>query len=452
MEDCYDAHTMDKTELLTRAVNDVVPRKLAEEKLASGKPLRIYWGIDPTGSKLHLGHAVPLRKFRAFQDAGHEMILLIGSFTAMVGDPTGQDAMRKPLTKEDVQRNFETYMEQAGRIIDFTNLRVVYNHEWLEKMNFADIMGLSQHFTVQQMLQRDMFRKRMSFKTTCPKCNTIFPVARSTDTNLEELKQSRATVQCPECSHSFKLSEKNLLEEDPVSPNEFLYPLMQGYDSVVLDVDCEIGGNDQLFNMLCGRKLQKAFGKREKFVLTVKLLEGTDGRKMSKTYGNCIYIEDEPNDMYGKVMSINDDLMAQYFECCTDVPMEEVQQILKDKPRDAKARLAREIVTIYHGEAAALAAEQEFISVFKEGGLPEDMPEVKVKEGTLLIDVLVKEKLIASKSEARRLVEQGGIRVNDKPVTSIDAKVEEGMTAGASAKEVIVRVGKRKFLKILYTK
>ncbi|MFA6259746.1 MAG: tyrosine--tRNA ligase, partial [Candidatus Peribacteraceae bacterium] len=198
--------------------------------------------------------------------------------------------------------------------------------------------------------------------------------------------------------------------------------------------------------------LQKAFGKREKFVLTVKLLEGTDGRKMSKTYGNCIYIEDEPNDMYGKVLSVNDDLMAQYFECCTDVPMEEVQKMLKGKPRDAKARLAREIVAIYHGEAAALAAEQEFISVFKEGGLPEDMPEVKVKEGTLLIDVLVKEKLIASKSEARRLVEQGGIRVNDKPVTSIDAKVEEGMTAGASAKEVIVRVGKRKFLKILYTK
>jgi len=382
---------MQTSDLLTRSVCDVVPRALAEEKLASGRKLRIYWGIDPTGSKLHLGHAVPLRKFRAFQDAGHEMIFLIGSFTAMIGDPSGQDKMREPLTEETITKNFETYKKQASAIVDFSNVKIVYNHEWLGKMTFSDVVKLAGNFTVQQMLEREMYKRR-----------------------LEEGK--------------------------PIGYHEFLYPLMQGYDSVHLDVDCEMGGNDQLFNMLAGRTLMQACGsKREKFVLTLKLLEGTDGRKMSKTYGNCIYIEDEPSDMYGKVMSVNDNLMEQYFECCTDVPMEEVKKILKGKPRDAKARLAREIVTLYHGEKAALAAEQEFINVFKEGGLPEDMPEVKVKKGTPLIDVLVKEKLIASKSEARRLVEQGGIKVNDKPVTSIDATMEEG----------IVRVGKRKFLKIV---
>ena len=380
---------MTSSELLTRAVESVVPAKLAEEKLKTGKPLRIYFGIDPTGSKLHIGHSVPLRKLRAFQDAGHDVIFLIGSFTAMIGDPSGRDQLREPLTFEKVQENFQTYKKQAEKILDFSKLKVVYNHEWLGKLNFHEIVKIASNFTVQQMMQRDMFKKRME-------------------------------------------------EDSPIASHEFLYPLMQGYDSVMLDVDCEIGGNDQLFNMLCGRTLQQAYGKREKFVLTTRLIEGTDGRKMSKTYENCVYIEDEPNDMFGKVMSVKDDLMATYFECCTGVPMDEVKEILKGKPRDAKARLAREITTLYHGADAAQKAEAAFDKVFKDKGTPDDVPELKVKKGTLLIDALVQGKLAPSKSEARRLIEQGGVSVDGKVVSSVDAKAEAGLA----------KVGKRKFVRL----
>ncbi|MFA7681534.1 MAG: tyrosine--tRNA ligase [Candidatus Peribacteraceae bacterium] len=426
------------SDLLTRAVEQVVPHDLAEKKLKSGKKLRIYLGIDPTGAKLHIGHSVPLRKLKAFQDAGHDVIFLVGSFTAMIGDPTGQDAIRKPLTREQVEENFQTYKQQAGKILDFKKVELRYNHEWLDKMNFADIMNLAKHFTVQQMLQREMFKVRMSYKAVCPKCKTVFPIIRSTDVSFEEIADTIHEVECPECKHTFKPKKKDLLEEDPVSPNEFLYPLMQGYDSVMLDVDFELGGNDQLFNMLCGRKLQKAFGKREKAVLTTKLIEGIDGRKMSKTYNNCIYLDDEPSDMFGKVMSVKDDLMETYFECCTDVPMDEAKKILKGSPREAKARLGREIVTLYHGAAAAESAEAAFNKVFKDKELPDDIPEVTVKSGTLLIDLIVAQKLAPSKSEARRLIEQGGVKLNDTVVESLDATAEEG----------IMKVGKRKFLKI----
>jgi tyrosyl-tRNA synthetase len=376
-------------DLLTRAVEQVVPRDLAERMLRSGTPIRLYLGIDPTGSRLHLGHSVPLRKLKAFADAGHEVVFLIGSFTAMVGDPSGRDEARVPLTREQIEENFKTYKEQASKVLDFSKVKVVFNHEWLEKLTSRELLKLASFFTKQQMEQRDMFVRR------------------------EE-------------------------EGKPIHLNEFLYPLLQGYDSVHLDVDCELGATDQEFNMLAGRTLQKALGKREKFVLTVKILEGTDGRKMSKTYENCIYLEDEPNDMYGKVMSIKDDLMATYFECCTDVPMEEVRQILKGKPRDAKARLAREITTLYHGASAAKRAEEEFNRVFQEKGLPDDVPEVKVKRGTLLIDALVSAQLVPSKSEARRLIEQGGVKLNNKVVQDLAQAVEEG----------ILQVGKRKFVRI----
>jgi len=383
---------MPKSDLLTRAVEDVVPRDLAEKKLKSKKPIRIYWGIDPTGSKLHLGHSVPLRKFKAFADAGHEVIFLIGSFTAMIGDPSGQDSMREPLTKKKVEENFKTYKKQAAKILDFKKVKVVYNHTWLEKLTFEEVLHLAKHFTVQQMNQRDMFKRRLK-------------------------------------------------EDHDISLVEFLYPIMVGYDSVILDVDCEMGGNDQFFNMLCGRKLQKAFKKREKFVLTTKLLLGNDGRKMSKTYGNCIYLDDEPADMFGKVMSVNDDQMESYFECCTDTAMDEVKKILKGNPRNAKARLAREIVTLYHGEKAATKAAEDFDKVFKKKELPDDIPEVKVKKGTPLVDVLAENGLVVSKSEARRVIEQGGVKINDKVVTSAESRAEEG----------ICKVGKRKFLRIRIT-
>jgi tyrosyl-tRNA synthetase len=391
----YNAR-MTNEELLTRAVSDVVPRKVAEGKLKGGKPLRMYWGIDPTGAKIHLGHSVPLRKMRAFQDAGHHVILLIGSFTAMVGDPSGRDEMRQPLTAEDVKKNFETYIAQAGKILDMKKLEVRYNHEWLEKLSFKDILGLTSHFTVQQMLHRDMFQKRME-------------------------------------------------EDAPISLTEFMYPLMVGYDSVILDVDVELGGNDQLFNMLAGRTLQTAYGKRDKFVLTTKIVDGTDGRKMSKSFNNCVYLDDEPNDMYGKLLSMPDHLIPLYMECCTGLPMAEVKACEKalkegkENPKTLKMRLAREIVTMYHSADAAAKAEANFENLFKNKGVPEDMPQYKAKKGESLIDALVASKTVASKSEARRLIEQGGVKVNDKPVTSVDTKAEEG----------IVKVGKRKFVRVV---
>lgn len=386
--------SMISTDLLTRAVNNVVPLALAEEKLRSCKPLRVYLGIDPTCAKLHLGHSVPLRKLKAFADAGHHVIFLIGSFTAMIGDPSGQDAMREPLTREQVQKNFETYKKQASKILDFSKIELRFNHEWLEKLTYEDGLKISSQFSVQQMLKRDMFKERMK-------------------------------------------------KERDIAVTELQYPIMVGYDSVILDVDCEIGGNDQLFNMLCGRTMQKAYGKRDKFVLTTKLIEGTDDRKMSKTYDNCIWLEDSAKEMYGKLMSIKDALIVPYFECLTEVPAQEINEIkmslkAKKNPKDAKMRLARAIVTLYHGADAATHAEDQFTKVFSQHGLPEDIRAVKAEKGSMVIDVIVKEKIAPSKSEARRLIEQGGVHLNGKKVTSIDARMQEG----------VLKVGKRKFLKI----
>ncbi len=383
-------------ELLTRAVEKVVPQKLAEEKLASGKPIRLYLGIDPTGAKLHLGHSVPLRKLRQFADAGHEVIFLVGSFTAMIGDPTGRDQMREALGFTQVQKNFETYKQQASKVLDFSKVTVKYNHEWLGELKFQEITHLLGHFTVQQMLERDMFEKRLK-------------------------------------------------EGKPIAMSEFLYPLMQAYDSAFMDVDAEIGGNDQLFNMLCGRTLQTAQNRRDKFVLTTKLIEGTDGRKMSKTFDNCIWLEDTAKDMYGKVLSIKDELITTYMECTTDIPMDEIKDVEKQmkkgaNPKEFKMRLARELVTMYHSAKDAEEQEAEWTRVFSNKELPTDIPQVKAKKGALLIDVLIENGLIPSKSEARRLVEQKGITMKDETVASTDQAAEEG----------IVKVGKRKFLKITF--
>jgi len=386
---------MSSDELLTRGVKDVVPKDLGEKKLKCGEKLRIYMGIDPTGSHLHIGHSVPLRKLQHFCDAGHEVIFLIGSFTAMIGDPTGRDKMREPLTKEQVKKNFETYKEQAGKILDFTKVKIRFNDEWLAALSPIKFMEISSHFTVQQMMQRDMFKERLK-------------------------------------------------RDEDLSPTEFMYPIMQGYDSVVLDVDFEIGGNDQLFNMLCGRKLQKAYSKRDKCVLTTKLIEGIDGRKMSKTYDNCIYLDDSPKDMYGKTLSIKDDLITTYMECCTNIPMDEVQKIENKmregtNPKEYKMRLARELVTDYHSADAAIKAEEEFNAVFTKGGIPEDMPEVKAAKGELLIDLLLRAEVVASKSEARRLIDQKAVSIDGVTVELQDHTAEKG----------IVKVGKRKFVKII---
>lgn len=377
-----DEHTIN--ELLTRGVAAVIPRELAEKKLRSGERLRVYWGIDPTGTQIHLGHTLSLRKLKAFADLGHEVVLVIGSFTATIGDPTGRDAARAPLTKEQVEENFRDYKRQAEKVLDFSKIEIRKNGDWLSPLRFSDIIKLASNFTVQQMLKRDMFQRRLE-------------------------------------------------EDKPISLHEFLYPLMVGYDSVVLDVDCELGGSDQEFNMLAGRHLQQAMGKRDKFVLTTKLIEGIDGRKMSKSFNNCIYLDDAPNDMYGKLMAIKDQLVQTYFECMTDVSAEDIAKTMSGHPKDAKMRLAREIVTMYHSVDAAAAAEEAWVSTFSKGEVPQNVPTTKAGK---LRDIISG----VSTSELRRLVEQGAVSYvesGDK-VTSIDTEITSGT----------LRIGKHRFLKV----
>lgn len=369
-------------ELLSRGVENVLPKELAQKKLASGERLRVYLGIDPTGAKLHLGHSVPLRKLRAFADLGHEVIFVVGSFTATIGDPTGRDAAREPLTKKQVEENFKDYKRQAQKILDFSNIEVRYNGEWLEPLNFADIVRLASNYTIGQLIQRDMFQRRIK-------------------------------------------------DGKPISLHEFLYPLMVGYDSVVLDVDCELGGSDQEFNMLSGRHLQERMGKRDKFILTTRLIEGLDGRKMSKTYDNCVYLEDEPADMYGKIMAVKDELVGAYFETATGVPMGEVEEILKGHPKEAKMRLAREIVSMYHDAAAAQKAEDDWQTAFSQGGVPAGVPIVAAGKLRDIVDGV-------SMSELRRLVDAGAVSYveSGEKVPSIDAEVKG-----------VIRIGKHRFLK-----
>ncbi len=395
----YMADKTKKTnQILSRGVEDIVVKKDLERLLNSGKKLRVYYGIDPTSTKIHLGHAVPLRKLREFAEAGHKTILLIGSFTAQIGDPTDRDAARVPLSQKEIEENFQTYKKQASKILDFSKTKVVYNADWLSKLSFGDVVRLAQKFTVQQMLERDMYQKRLK-------------------------------------------------EGKPIGLHEFFYPLMQGYDSVELEVDLEIGGTDQLFNMLAGRLLLKEYKNKDKHVLTAPLLEGLDGRKMSKTFGNTVNISDDPDDMFGKIMSLRDDLIIKYFELCTDISDAEIHDLKEglksgDNPRNAKAYLAREIVKIYHGEQFAQRAENAFDNVFVKGGKPEAIKQVKIKKGVYQADELLFELgVVASKSEAKRVIEQAGAKMDDKIIKDWKQKikVKDGM---------VVQVGKRKFVKI----
>ena len=386
-------------EILSRGVEDVIVREELEKKLLSGKKIRLYYGVDPTGSVLHLGHAVNLWKLRDFQDLGHEVILLIGDFTARIGDPSGKDAARKPLTEKEVKANFRDYKKQASKILNFTKVKIKYNSTWLSKLKFADIVKLASQFTVQQMLQREMFDRRI---------------------------------------------KENL----PISLQEFLYPLMQGYDSVAMDVDLELAGNDQMFNALAGRTLQKIYSGKDKDVLTCKLLLGTDGRKMSKTYNNFIAITEDAKDMFGKVMSMKDELINDYFEIATRLPEEEIERIKKssNNPRDIKAKLAKEIVKMYHGEKAADAAEGEFNKVFRNKELPTDISVFETdKRQYFISDLLFDAKLTSSKNEAKRLVEGGGVEIiiGEKKEKITDWKKEINLEDG-----MIVRVGSRRFAKI----
>ena len=446
---------------LTHGVEAILPsREALREKLLSGARLRIYHGIDPTGPTLHLGHTIPLRKLAELQALGHEIILLIGDFTAMIGDPTDKTATRKKQTREEVLANCALYKEQASKFLSFAGPNAAsfrFNSEWLAKMSFADVVELASHFTVQQMLERDMFSKRDSYAYVCSNCGTEqtwsslrfnpdFGV-RTSDAG-KELTANRI---CKKCKHetSFDEVKSRLISPRPIYLHEFFYPLMQGQDSVALDVDLEIGGNDQLFNMLAGRTLLREVKQKEKLVLTVKLLTDPTGKKMGKSEGNMIAMTDAPEDMYGEVMNWSDEMILPGFEICTDKTEEELEEVrdaLKggENPMQWKRYLAHRIVADLVSEDAANAAADHFSKVHQEHEKPEEIAEVHVSSASLsLIDALVEGGLVPSKSEARRQIEQGGIRVDDQPVTDVKAMIDIGKNG------VVIQKGKRHFIKLI---
>ena len=375
-------------EVLMRSVDQVLPSKDGLKKLMQKKKIRLYLGIDPTATKLHLGHTINLRKIQEFADLGHEAILVIGTGTVLTGDPSLRKEARKKITKKEIKENIKTWKKQASKIIDFSKVKIKYNGDWLLKLRLEDINNIASNITAVKLFQRDSFQRRI---------------------------------------------EKGGI----VWSNETLYPLLQGYDSVYLDVDLEVGGTDQIFNMLIGRDLQKKMNNKEKFVLTSPMIVGIDGNPMSKSSGNCIWINDSPNEMYGKIMSIPDNLIESYFELLTNINK------TSNNYRDAKARLAREIVTMYHSKKAALSAEKEFNKVFKEKGLPTKIPGIKVNRKKInILDLLVKTKLVSSKSDAKRLILQKGVKINSKVQKDWKAIIE-------IKKGLIIQVGKRKFAKIV---
>ena len=382
-------------------INEVELKQRLEKSLKENKPLKIKLGIDPTGTDLHIGHAVPLRKLKQFQDLGHTVQFLIGTFTARIGDPTGKSETRKMLTPEDIQRNITTYLEQVFLILNAEKTEVMYNADWLEKLSLQDFLGLLSQFTVAQMISREDFAKRLA-------------------------------------------------ENKPVSLVEFMYPILQGYDSVAMKCDVELGATEQKFNILKGRDLQKNFGMDPQICMLLPILEGLDGvEKMSKSLNNYIGITENPNDMFGKIMSISDDLMFRYYEIITDIPLEDIAKIKSDvengtlHPMEAKKRLGVEVVTIYHNEEEGLKAREWFENVFSKKNLDVELPEVELDYvETGVIDILVKHlNMLPSTSEARRLIQQGGLKINDEPVKDINHKVipETGM---------IIRAGKKKIVKV----
>lgn len=396
--------------IIKKGTEEILSESELVEKLkrseVTGKPLIIKLGLDPTAPDIHLGHTVVLRKLKAFQDLGHRVVIIIGDYTGMIGDPTGRSEARKQLTREQVLENAETYKKQIFKILDRDKTTVRFNSEWLAKMTFKDVINLSAKYTVARMLERDDFKKRYT-------------------TGL------------------------------PIAVHEFFYPLMQGYDSVALDADVELGGTDQKFNILMGRTLQKEYGKDTVQIgMLMPILEGTDGvKKMSKSVGNYIGIDDAPEEMYGKTMSIPDELIIRYFELVTDVHPDEIEKMRNDmardavNPRDLKMALAREIVRLYHGEEEAIKAEESFKSVFQKGQLPDEIPEVEIHSEDLdngaiwIAKLLVVLGLSPSTSEARRNVMQGAVKVNEEKVT--DVKLNIQVKNGD-----VVQVGKRKIAKI----
>lgn len=389
---------MDKiNEVLTRRVEKIYPSREAFEKvLRSGKKISLYLGIDPTGVNLHLGHAIPLMKLQEFVELGHHVIFLVGNFTALCGDPSGHEKTRKSLSQKEIEKNMVTYKKQASKILNFTKAELKYNAEWLSKLTFAKIIKLASNFTVQQMIERDLFQRRIK-------------------------------------------------DKKPIFLHEFLYPLLQGYDAVAMNVDLQVGGSDQTFNMLAGRTLQKIINNKEMFVLTTKMVIGLDGKMMSKTSGNTINILDSPSDIYGKVMSMVDELIIEYFEMCTNVSLqtiEEHKKLLKANPMNLKKKLAWELVKIYHGVKAADEAQKNFEQVFQKRKLPEEGITTihKLSSSATITDALVEAGTVSSRSEAKRLITQGSVDINDQTIT--DPQYNQ------ISNNSIIKVGKRKFIKI----
>ena len=397
-------------EIIKRGTVEIIPENELVDKLKKSiqenKPLTIKLGLDPTAPDIHLGHTVVLQKLRQFQDFGHQIIILLGDFTARIGDPSGKSETRKQLSEAEVLTNAQTYKEQIFKILDQEKTKVVFNSQWLAPLNFAQILELAACYTVARMLERDDFAKRF---------------------------------------------RENL----PISIHEFFYPLMQGYDSVALEADVELGGTDQKFNLLMGRTLQKEYGQEPQVAIMMPILEGLDGvNKMSKSLGNYIGITESPREMYGKTMSIADELMVRYFELVTQVSLDEVKSIQSGleqgalHPRDVKMRLARDIVTIYHGPEAAQAAEVEFKNIFQKGELPDEIPDLHVSpedltEGKIwLAKLLVQGGLVGSTSEARRLITQGAVKVGEEKITDANYHL-------TPIQDTIIRAGKRKFARIV---
>ncbi len=395
-------HTELKDILLTKGVAEILPSKgFLEKELASGRKLSIYAGFDPTGPTLHIGHTIQLRKLRHFQDLGHQIIFLVGDFTARIGDPTDKTSARKQLTEKEIKANLKQYKKQASKFIRFDGknaAKIKFNNDWLGKMKFADVLQLASQMTVGQMLERDMFAKRIQ-------------------------------------------------EEKPIYIHEFMYPLMQGYDSVAMNVDGEVGGNDQLFNMMAGRTLMKQMKNKEKFVITTKLLEDNTGKKMGKSEGNMVSLLDSPEQMYGKIMSWTDGLIVPGFELCTDYTPTQVQNIADElatgiNPRDLKMRLAFEVTKISYDQKKAQAAEEAFVATFQKKETHESIAEISGK-GRTLEAVLIEEGIVSSKSELRRLVKANAVtNFETKSVISIEETKEP-------AKGGVYKIGKSRIVRIV---
>lgn len=387
--------------ILKRGVAEIISEANLRRRLNEGKPLRLKMGFDPSKPDLHIGHAVGLRKLRQLQELGHKVVLIVGDWTAQVGDPSGRDESRVMLTHDQVQINAKTYMDQFFSIVDAARTETRWQSEWFGKFTLTDVFNLTSRFTFADMMEHETFDKRVK-------------------------------------------------EGKPLSIMELMYPMLQAYDSIAVDADVEFGGMDQKFNILAGRQLQQRLGKTPQDVFLVPLLVGTDGRKMSKSFGNTIDLAANPNDMYGKVMSLVDSVIIEYFKNVTDVPDEELVQMERAmqtgsiNPRDLKMRLGREIVAQFHGADAARAAEAEFVKVFQQRDLPTDMPVFTMQQPMSIIDLIMAANLAASRSEARRLVQQGGVKLNDQKVDQVDAVIP--------ISEGVLKVGKLKFLRLTSAK